>query len=55
MDPGDPETRALLEASGFKYNQTVNCWIHKGEGRVISHETIEQHDLAWLAQWIAGG
>jgi hypothetical protein len=55
MDRNDVEGRALLEAAGFTFNKAVDCWIQRTEGRVISRPTIEQHDLAWLAEWIGQG
>ena len=52
MARDDVETRVLLEAAGFTFNKAVDCWINRTEGRVISRTTIEEHDLAWLAEWI---
>lgn len=54
MDRVDPEARTLLEAVGFVFNKTADCWVHKSQGRVISRETVAAHDEAWLKAWIAG-
>lgn len=53
--PPDSEgrLRAVLEAAGFYFNKTPDCWIHKAQGRVISRETVRAHDEEWLARWIA--
>jgi hypothetical protein len=51
-DQGDG-ARALLEAAGYVFNKTADCWIHKAQGRAISRETVKAHDLAWLTAWIA--
>jgi hypothetical protein len=52
VKPDDPRTR-LLECAGFQYNRAAGCWIHRIAGRVISQETVEGHDLAWLKGWLA--
>jgi hypothetical protein len=44
---------AMLEAAGYVFNKTTDCWIHKLQGRAISRETVAAHDEEWLARWIA--
>jgi hypothetical protein len=46
--------RAMLEAAGFIFNKTAECWVHKKQGRVISEDTVFAHDEPWLKAWIGG-
>jgi hypothetical protein len=53
--PTDREARlgAMLEAAGFVFNKTADCWIHKEQGRAISSDTVRGHGEESMARWIA--
>jgi hypothetical protein len=54
-DAQDDPRAAMLEASGFHYNERVECWVHRAESRMIAHATVTAHDSDWLAHWITSG
>jgi hypothetical protein len=43
----------MLEAAGFYFSKSADCWINKAQGRVISRQTVAAHDEEWLGAWIA--
>ena len=45
----------MLTAVGFHYDKLTNCWVHPGEGRLISAQAVAAHDTDWLAHWITNG
>jgi hypothetical protein len=45
----------LLEEAGFTWDATTGVWVNNRLGRVISLETVRDHDPEWLKNWLATG
>jgi len=51
----DPRSVRLLEEAGFTWDATTGVWVNNRLGRVISLETVRDHDPEWLKNWLATG
>ena len=49
---GDPETRALLEAAGFKADHQLRVWLNRVAGAAISFETVRERKAPGIAEWL---